>query len=41
MNAEPEPVIHMLERLLSGEIFDQLLALQNDTEKCNEFLKNN
>ena len=29
MNAQPEPVIRMLEKLLSGEIFDQMLAAQN------------
>lgn len=29
MNANPEPTIRMLEDLLSGEIFDKLLSLQN------------
>ena len=29
MKAQPEPVIRMLEKLLSGEIFDQMLAAQN------------
>ena len=29
MKAQPEPVIRMLEKLISGEIFDQMLAAQN------------
>lgn len=30
MKAEPEPVIRMIEDLLSGEIFDKILALENE-----------
>lgn len=30
MEADPEPVVRMLEDLLSGEIFDRLIALQQD-----------
>ena len=30
MRGEPEPVIRMLEDLLSGEIFDKLLSIQNE-----------
>lgn len=33
MKAEPEPVIRMLEDLLSGEIFDKILALQDETQE--------
>ena len=28
MEGDPEPVVHMLKDLLSGEIFDKLIALQ-------------
>lgn len=30
MNADPEPTIRMLKALLSGEIFDKLLILQQE-----------
>lgn len=32
MKAEPEPVIRMMKDLLSGEIFDKILALQKEPE---------
>lgn len=32
MKAQPEPVIHMLQDLLSGEIFDKILTLQNESQ---------
>ena len=35
MKAEPEPVIRMLQDLLSGEIFDKILALQNETQTAD------
>lgn len=31
MQADPEPVVRMMEDLLSGEIFDRLIALQHDS----------
>lgn len=36
MEADPEPVVHMLEDLLSGEIFDKLIALQHDASSFEE-----
>ncbi|MGI5959217.1 MAG: TetR/AcrR family transcriptional regulator C-terminal domain-containing protein [Massiliimalia sp.] len=35
MKAEPEPVIQMMEDLLSGEIFDKLLSIQKETNQKN------
>lgn len=33
MTANPEPTIHMLKDLLSGEIFDKIIALHNESKK--------
>ena len=35
MNADPEPTIRMLKALLSGEIFDKLLTLQQQADTQN------
>lgn len=39
MKADPEPTILMLEDLLSGEIFDKILALQQESKQTEDELK--
>lgn len=36
MKAQPEPVIRMLQDLLSGEIFDKILALEHEAKKDDQ-----